>query len=179
MALLAPDGAVAHIWGFRPEDDRAELVAAVQSAVSALKMFDSRACFFETTGYMPGDGGKGSFTFGRVNGLLEGALRALGVPPIFVPPMIWQAKMECLTGGDKNVSKRRAIELFPQWKITHGIADALLIAEYGRRWLSRRGLLHLRSGRPPRARRRRAGNARTPRISKRSKSVTPPRRPTN
>jgi len=38
-----------------------------------------------------------------------------------------------MTGGDKNVSKRRAQELFPEIKITHAIADALLIAEYARR----------------------------------------------
>jgi len=31
------------------------------------------------------------------------------------------------------VSKRKAQELFPAIKITHAIADALLIAEYGRR----------------------------------------------
>jgi hypothetical protein len=37
------------------------------------------------------------------------------------------------TKGDKNVSKRRAQELFPQLKVTHATADALLIAEYGRR----------------------------------------------
>jgi hypothetical protein len=41
--------------------------------------------------------------------------------------------MQCLTGGDKNISKRRAQELFPSLKITHAVADALLIAEYGRR----------------------------------------------
>jgi hypothetical protein len=41
--------------------------------------------------------------------------------------------MRCLTKGDKNVSKARAQELFPALKITHATADALLIAEYGRR----------------------------------------------
>ncbi len=44
----------------------------------------------------------------------------------------WQKEMGCLTKGDKNVTKRRAQELFPTLKITHAIADALLIAEYGR-----------------------------------------------
>jgi hypothetical protein len=41
--------------------------------------------------------------------------------------------MSCLTKGDKNVTKSRAQELFPEVKVTHAIADALLIAEYGRR----------------------------------------------
>jgi hypothetical protein len=43
--------------------------------------------------------------------------------------------MGCLTGGDKNVSKNRALELFPEVdevkKITHATADALLIGKYG------------------------------------------------
>jgi len=39
--------------------------------------------------------------------------------------------MGCMTKGDKNVSKRRSQELFPQIKVTHAIADALLIASYG------------------------------------------------
>jgi hypothetical protein len=38
-----------------------------------------------------------------------------------------------MTKGDKNVSKRRAQELYPQLKITHSTADALLIATYGTR----------------------------------------------
>jgi len=54
-------------------------------------------------------------------------------PAVDVYPMMWQAKMECLTGGNKNVSKHRAQELFPGVRITHAVADALLIAEYGRR----------------------------------------------
>jgi len=41
--------------------------------------------------------------------------------------------MGCMTKGDKNVSKRKAQELFPSMKVTHASADALLIAEYGRR----------------------------------------------
>jgi hypothetical protein len=36
-----------------------------------------------------------------------------------------------MTKGDKNVSKRKAQELFPQIKVNHYIADALLIAAYG------------------------------------------------
>jgi hypothetical protein len=61
------------------------------------------------------------------------ALTAAGIPFERVTPQKWQKAMGCMTKGDKNVSKRRAQELFPQLKITHAIADALLIAEYGRK----------------------------------------------
>jgi len=99
-------------------------------------------CFMEKVGYIgkrpgreKGDGGKGSFTFGRSYGFYRGLIMAQGIEILDVPPAFWQSKMGCLTGGDKNVSERKAQELFPQIKVTHGIADALLIAEYGRRML--------------------------------------------
>jgi hypothetical protein len=81
----------------------------------------------------PQMGVKSAFTFGNGFGHLEMALTALGVPYERVRPQAWQKAMGCLTKGDKNVSKRRAQELFPAIKVTHAIADALLIAEFARR----------------------------------------------
>ena len=78
-------------------------------------------------------GAKSAFTFGRGFGRLEMALTAAGIPFERVRPQVWQKALGCLTKGDKNVSKRRAQELYPQLKITHATADALLIATYGTR----------------------------------------------
>jgi hypothetical protein len=61
------------------------------------------------------------------------ALTAASIPFERVRPQAWQKALACMTKGDKNVSKRRAQELFPSMKITHAIADSLLIAEYNRR----------------------------------------------
>jgi len=72
-----------------------------------------------------------SFTFGNGFGRLEMALTAAGIPFERVRPQVWQKAMGCMTKGDKNVSKRKAQELFPQIKVTHATADALLIASYG------------------------------------------------
>ena len=72
-----------------------------------------------------------SFTFGNGFGHLEMALTAAGIPFERVRPQVWQKAMGCMTRGDKNVSKRRAQELFPSIKVNHYIADALLIAAYG------------------------------------------------
>ena len=72
-----------------------------------------------------------SFTFGNGFGHLEMALTAAGIPFERVRPQVWQKAMGCMTKGDKNVSKRRSQELFPSIKVTHAIADALLIAAYG------------------------------------------------
>jgi Holliday junction resolvasome RuvABC endonuclease subunit len=72
-----------------------------------------------------------SFTFGNGFGHLEMALTAAGIPFERVRPQVWQKAMGCMTKGDKNVSKRKAQELFPSMKVTHATADALLIASYG------------------------------------------------
>lgn len=74
-----------------------------------------------------------AFTFGRGLGALEMALVALRVPYYEVHPRRWQKALDCLTGGDKNVSKAKAAELWPDAKVTHANADALLLAEWVRR----------------------------------------------
>jgi hypothetical protein len=81
----------------------------------------------------PQMGVKSAFTFGNGFGHLEMALTAAGIPFVRVSPQKWQGALGCRTGGDKNVSKARAQELFPDLKPTHATADALLIMEYGRR----------------------------------------------
>lgn len=89
--------------------------------------------YIESVHAFPGQGLSSTFKFGRNYGFLRGCLIALGIPFEEVTPHKWQQAMGCLSGGDKNVTKGRAQQLFPSLKITHAIADALLIAEYGRR----------------------------------------------
>lgn len=89
--------------------------------------------YLEQVGPMPKQSPNSMFTFGRGYGGLEMALIGWEIPFERVTPQKWQKAMSCRTGGDKNVSKAKAQELFPSLKITHANADALLIAEYGRR----------------------------------------------
>lgn len=74
-----------------------------------------------------------AFTFGQGYGMLEGFLVALGIPYDLVAPGTWQKALGCLSRGDKNVTKKKAQQLFPGQKVTHYTADALLIAEHCRR----------------------------------------------
>ena len=104
---------------------------------------DIPAVFIEKVGYIRGDGAGGSFTFGAAFGLLRGIVLGLGWTPRYVYPMMWQSSLNCLSGGNKNVTKRMAIDLFPEYHaqrprgIIHDIADSILIAEYGRRHLEK------------------------------------------
>jgi len=80
----------------------------------------------------PQMGVRSAFTFGQSYGMLRGMLIALELPFSEVSPIKWQNRQKCRTGGNKNISKSRAQQLFPSLKITHAIADSLLIADYCR-----------------------------------------------
>lgn len=81
----------------------------------------------------PRMGTSSAFNYGKGYGSMQMALYAAGIPFDIVVPRKWQAALSCLSQGDKNVTKRRAQQLFPGVKITHATADALLMAEYCRR----------------------------------------------
>lgn len=78
-------------------------------------------------------GATSAFTFGLGVGRLEAALAAAEIPYDRVAPRVWQQVLGCRTKGDKNISKARALQLWPRLTVTHAIADALLLAEYCRR----------------------------------------------
>lgn len=71
--------------------------------------------------------------------LIEGICVGLGIPRTVVLPQVWKKAMLNSMRKDKGASILRAEQLFPEAdfsrKKDHGKADALLIAEYGRRSL--------------------------------------------
>jgi len=91
------------------------------------------SCVIEKLHAYPVRGSIGNFKLGRHYGMLRAFLTAFGVDYKEATPQKWQRAMGCLTGGNKNVTKKKAQELFPDVKVTHAIADALLLAEYARR----------------------------------------------
>jgi hypothetical protein len=116
-------------WAFKmPETDR-DLVDLLSDNIS----LHTATAMLELVHSSPQMGVKSAFTFGEGYGRLQAILTALRVPYERIRPQAWQKAMGCLTKGDKNVSKRRAQELFPTLKVTHATADALLIAEFNRR----------------------------------------------
>jgi Holliday junction resolvasome RuvABC endonuclease subunit len=87
--------------------------------------------YIEQVSSSPQMGVVSAFSFGRGYGNLEMALTAAGIPFERVRPQVWQKAMGCMTKGNKNISKQKAQELFPDKKVIHATADALLIALYG------------------------------------------------
>jgi len=89
-------------------------------------------CYLEQVSSSPQMGVVSAFSFGNGFGHLEMALTAAGIAFTKVRPQVWMKHLGCMTKGDKNVTKRMAQQLYPQIKITHANADALLIHEYGK-----------------------------------------------
>ncbi len=87
--------------------------------------------YLEKVHAMPKQGVSSTFKFGTSYGFLRGLLIASEIPFETVSPAKWQRHLGCLSKGDKNVTKARAQELFPEVTVVHANADALLIAQYG------------------------------------------------
>jgi len=128
-----PDNNPAKAWVFKMPDTLADVWEVINEWNLSIDDCDSIHACLEKVHSMPGQGVASSFKFGQGFGHLEMALTGSSIPFSYVTPQKWQKELQCLTGGDKNVSKARAQQLFPHLKITHAIADALLIAEYCRR----------------------------------------------
>lgn len=104
------------------------------------QQFDEITCCVEKVGAMPGQGVVSMFNFGHNLGLIEGLLKAYGIPYQMVPPQTW--KKEFSLSSDKAKSIEVCQNLFPDVSLlatersrkpNDGMAEALLMAEYARR----------------------------------------------
>ncbi len=94
--------------------------------------------FLEQQHAMPKQGVTSMFSTGYGYGLWLGILAGLGVPHTVVTPRRWQTIMLSGQGDPKARALVTAARLVPRCvipKSRHGRADALLLAEYGRRSL--------------------------------------------
>lgn len=98
-------------------------------------------CTLEKVHSMPRDGVKQAFKFGENYGFVKGVLMSLKIPFQEVPPQTWK-KEYSLISKSKQDSINRCKELFPNVNLlpterckkeSDGLAEALLICEYGRR----------------------------------------------
>ncbi|HXG77518.1 MAG TPA: hypothetical protein VNJ53_13210 [Gaiellaceae bacterium] len=88
---------------------------------------------------MPRQGVRSMFRLGYGLGIWEALLAAYRIPYDLVAPQRWQRVMLADGPRGKGARRLRALKLFPAyWDLLRrrgndGLADALLIAEYGRR----------------------------------------------
>lgn len=97
-------------------------------------------CYLEHVHAMPKQGVSSTFNFGMNFGFIQGVLKAYGIRYELVTPQKWKKEFSCTS--DKNTSIEVCKRLFPNVNLKatdrcrkdhDGMAEALLIAEYGRR----------------------------------------------
>jgi crossover junction endodeoxyribonuclease RuvC len=97
--------------------------------------------FIEEISAAPGQGVTSMFSMGYGFGLLVGILSCIGLPHTRVRPNIWKAallkglpkeKMASCVVATRLFPKAQEILALPRGGLDHNIADALLIAEWGR-----------------------------------------------
>jgi len=107
-----------------------------------LAKLEPGVCVMEKVHAGPSMGSSAAFKFGKSFGALHMAVICAGLQVEMVSPQKWQKEFGLLVKGrgfgqgdteKKNRNKVKAQELFPAIKITHAIADALLIAMYCKR----------------------------------------------
>jgi crossover junction endodeoxyribonuclease RuvC len=82
---------------------------------------------------MPKQGASSGFKYGRAVGALEAVIACCEIPLTIIEPSAWK-KFHGLRGKDKELSRQRALQLFPAAhallarKKDHGRAEAALIA---------------------------------------------------
>lgn len=100
---------------------------------------DVNSVYLETVHSMPKQGVASTFTFGQYYGYVQMAVVAHKIRCIDVLPSKWQqglgvkAKKGEAKTAHKNRLKGLAQKLFPKAKVTLKNADAILLAEYGKR----------------------------------------------
>lgn len=120
-----------------PEDD-AELF-------QQLKGVPPCVCILEQVHAVPGMPCVSAFSFGSSFGRLRMAAIAAGHEVHLVRPPKWKQAFGLIVYGKglgrndtekKNLNKAKAQDLFPFLRITHATADALLLAQYGIRYIA-------------------------------------------
>ncbi len=133
----APVLEVASARGTRREPDLPRMSRLLQQ----FEQYPRVHVFIERVHAMPESSARAAFAFGHGFGAWEGIAVALGYALTRVEPARWKGAMMDGMGKEKDAARLRAAMLFPS--VAHlfarrcddGRAEALLIAEYGRRSL--------------------------------------------
>ena len=131
IGIIDTDNNTAVAYRYTPD----KLIEVLQTLVNK----DNAHFTVEQVHAMPKQGVSSTFTFGTGYGMILGILRANGIIPQDAKPSVWKRKLRVT--ADKQTSIHRAMKLFPNTSLlptsrcrvpSDGLAEALLIAEYGR-----------------------------------------------
>jgi crossover junction endodeoxyribonuclease RuvC len=141
-AIAVIDGPAQHFMDTPTAQVGTKREMDAHAATRLLKsLCQGKDCFVavEKVHAMPGQGVTSMFSFGRGYGTWLGILAALGIPHNTVAPQTWKKVMLADGGKEKDASRVKAMQLYPQIadqlsrKKDHGRADALLMAAWAQR----------------------------------------------
>lgn len=141
IALINENNAEPLVWDMPTVASGKGVVKQEVCAVSLARTLEAFAGFggsraiLERTNAMPGQGVASMFSMGVSRGVVLGVMGALLIPYEEVAPSQWK-KHFGLIGADKDMSRRLALQLYPQLakqlarKKDHNRAEAVLLATY-------------------------------------------------
>ena len=143
VAVINADGSTADVRDF-PVDKQGIIPLELFSMIAEMRSTRSEPVthiLVENVHAMPGQGVTSMFSFGKSFGIILGVTGVLGIAVEMVPPQKWQ-KLFGIGKDTKGDAVSKAARLFPDAELygprggaKDGRADALLVAEYGRRIL--------------------------------------------
>ena len=128
--------------GYRHRYHLQEMISLLERIRSDAEHQDfTMECWLEDVHAMPGQGVSSMFSMGRGLGNWEAIVSTLKIPLYFVSPIRWKNKIMDGQGKKKSAAVLKAQQIFPnavlrteRGRLLDGRAEALLIAEYGRRY---------------------------------------------
>ena len=115
------------------------LIGAMALLLKPFALRQDTLAILENVHSMPEQGIASAFNFGEGKGMWEGILTAFEIPMELVSPQRWKKAIMADQGKEKSAARFKAMQLFPSIAdklklVKHdGRAEALLMAEYGRR----------------------------------------------
>lgn len=152
MALISFEGGEVDFYAFKKLGKELDLRDAIDWLICkkveyANNFTPIKHAFIEQVSSMPKQGVASTFKFGLTYGMQRGLVEYFNIPYTLVPPRVWTKDMFSGVSGGKEVkakekSKIAFSRLFPEFDFLGankseetGIVDAMLIAEYGRRFM--------------------------------------------
>ena len=104
-----------------------------QKLSNILRVYPISVCYLERVASRPGQGVGSVFSFGDTYGAIRGVLGALNIPTYTIAPQTWKKELKISSKDDSLKAIKELYPLLKMRKKDHNIAEALLLALYGKK----------------------------------------------
>ena len=104
-----------------------------QKLSNILRVYPISVCYLERVASRPGQGVGSVFSFGDTYGAIRGVLGALNIPTYTVSPQTWKKELKISSKDDSLKAIKELYPLLKMRKKDHNLAEALLLALYGKK----------------------------------------------